>query len=131
MEHVFTPVDNNRYVVIEHDAGIVAVFENIKAALKYIDDEDSLAYDFTLMAVGVDGRAPSVGGRRVFHVIDDTIEEIRVLYLDKLDGYPYVMAGDPLHYDRNHTSRFNKCWGWMLADTVDDVQNFLDACHQN
>lgn len=131
MDRVFTEADDNLYVTTEHDAGILVVFDSLDAALAHIDRDNLVTYYFDLMAVGRNGNPPTVGGRHLYHVIDDTIEEVRVLYLDKLDGYPYVMAGNPLHYDRNHTSRFNKCWGWMLADTVDDVQSFLDACHQN
>lgn len=131
MATAFTPADNNFYIVIEKIGETLAAFANLDEAIQYIATRDQSIWHFELVAVGRNGESPTVDGKHVYHVIDNDIEVMHNLYLDKLDGYPYVMAGEPFHYDKHHTTSYNKCWGWIIADSIESVQSFIDACMAN
>jgi hypothetical protein len=127
----FTNNDNNVYLIVEKNHDFMAAFTTLQAALDYITQSHMSIFDLNLMAVGQNGTMPTIDGKYGYYIIDKEIDPVAVMYLDKLDGYPYFMAGDAFHYHKGHTSDFDKCWGWILADSLEDVQSFFNACMEN
>lgn len=128
---MFTDADHNWYIVLEKDYDLIAGFDTLAAALAYIDQHDTMIYDFTLLAIGRNGDPPTIEGRPAFYAIDRQIEPMRSMLLNELDGSPYFMTGQPFHYDKNHVSAFDKCWGWLICNDRADADAMLEVCERN
>lgn len=131
MQPVFTAEDNNFYLIVEKITESMFVFADIVEAIKYITANIRPSSHYELIAVGRNGEPPTINGQKAFHVIDNNVEIMYNIYLDKLDGHPYFMNGEPFHYDRHYTSSYNKCWGWIISDSFESAESFLHACMEN